>query len=183
VNVTDTDSRTVSYRDVTFEPDLRFDDDPGVDSAWSEMMPLGKGFFKVPPEYQQGLGPGKPMDEEGSEYGMTVFHQLHCLAIIRATLNSLRAGDNHSDYMVHADHCVDYIRQVCTRYRSHKLHQLTRQGLMCSADLTIEHYGELENGKLASAVDGWYINHKCKDWDQIVRFATVHRSRDDPGII
>ena len=82
-------------------------------------MPYGKGFFKIPPQYQQGLGRGKPLDDGGSEYGMTVFHQLHCLAIIRATINSLRSGETHGngshghDYMVHADHCVDYIRQVC----------------------------------------------------------------------
>ena len=54
---------------------------------------------------------------------------------------------------------------------------------MYSADLTLEHYGELENGKLGFAVDGWHISHNCKNWDQIVQFATAHRSKDEPGII
>lgn len=82
------------------------------------MMPRGKGFVKVPFEYQQGLGPGKPMDEDGSEYCLSVFHQLHCLATLRSALNSLRYGDNgthgpHDDHPIeHVDHCIDYLRQV-----------------------------------------------------------------------
>ena len=54
---------------------------------------------------------------------------------------------------------------------------------MCSADLTVEHYGELENGKLSLGVDGWHISHMCKNWDQIKQFATVYRTSDKPGIL
>ena len=159
------------------------------------MMPRGMGFVKVPTKYQQGLGRGRQIDEDGSEYGVTVFHQLHCLAMIRATINSLRSKDTDDGGsggvdIVHADHCIDYIRQVRTSQLSHPYaetavsnHQSPIKGLMCSADLTIEHYGWSDDGKLAQAVDGWFISHTCKDWDQIVQFATAHRSRNESGII
>jgi hypothetical protein len=77
---------------------------------------------------------------------------------VRTFLFTLKAGMEYGtinetyDNMLrpqedHVYHCFDYIRQ----------------GLMCNADLTVEWPREEENGERV-AVDGWGVEHQCKDW-------------------
>lgn len=78
------------------------------------MVPNG-GFF-----YERG--------KTGSleAYGISMFHQLHCLAMIRVALQEhdvhkrvdisnfqeARSGQQDHIDMTHVTHCLDYIRQV-----------------------------------------------------------------------
>ncbi|KAF2174154.1 hypothetical protein M409DRAFT_16423 [Zasmidium cellare ATCC 36951] len=167
---------SISWGPVTFTPDERFSvSSTGKHNPWNELIPLGKGFVRVPKDQTQGLGETHLLHNGDGEYCLSVFHQLHCVAMLRNALNSMRSegkimthdsGDDGQDPLVHVDHCIDYLRQ----------------SIMCSGDMTLEHYSMLDNGTLGPGVNGYFVNHQCKNWDQIVDFATTHRSRNAKGI-
>ncbi|KAK4498486.1 hypothetical protein PRZ48_011144 [Zasmidium cellare] len=167
---------TITWGPVEFTPDERFSvSSMGDHNPWDELIPKGKGFVRVPKDKTQGLGETHLLHNGDGEYCLSVFHQLHCVAMLRNALNSMRsegkimthdAGDDDQDPLVHVDHCIDYLRQA----------------IMCSGDMTLEHYTMLDNGTLGPGVNGYFVNHQCKNWDSIVDFATNHRSRNVQGI-
>lgn len=94
----------------------------------------------------------------GQQYDISVFHQLHCLKYVRTYLYEVLQIAQHGPSTEgertfvnlpddHVSHCLDYIRQ----------------GVMCSADMTVEWPRE-ERGGPSSAVDGWGVGHQCKSW-------------------
>jgi len=85
-------------------------------------------------------------------------------------------GDNDREYLAftlaeehmrddHVYHCFDYIRQA----------------LMCSGDTTLEKARTVD-GKVARGVDGWDVEHQCRDYDAIYAYAAAHRSNNLTGI-
>jgi hypothetical protein len=67
----------------------------------------------------------------------------------------------------HIPHCFDYIRQ----------------GLMCSADTTLEFAKMDEHGQRIRNVDGWGAEHQCRDWDAILKWSEDHRTDNSKAII
>jgi len=65
----------------------------------------------------------------------------------------------------HIYHCVDYLRQA----------------IMCNGDTTLER-GRVVDGKVTRGVDGWGIQHECRDFDAIYAFADAHKTRNITGI-
>jgi hypothetical protein len=62
-----------------------------------------------------GRGGGMIQDENGDLASITMFHQIHCLQVVRTALQKARAGhdigvNQHDDG--HWPHCLDYLRQV-----------------------------------------------------------------------
>lgn len=115
-------------------------------------------------------------NQETRRYGVSMFHQLHCLEMLRGAVqgqkhNGQRHGDtkakrggleapehdlNASGPMSaedHLDHCLDYLAQ----------------GIMCSADDTLEpsFEGILETGDKVIIVDGVGNNHQCRSVDSL----------------
>ncbi|TKA79592.1 hypothetical protein B0A55_03354 [Friedmanniomyces simplex] len=134
---------------------------PQRDEAWSALLPPGDGFILLPNTTAQTtphhLRPGKP-HPQGQIYDISLFHQLHCLANIRAHLLTLQAALDRAnrqeiyDLLLkpqeeHVFHCFDYVRQA----------------LMCAGDMTVE-WPRTEADGRRFAVDGWGITHECKDW-------------------
>jgi len=119
---------------------LAFHDDPiyyemeGVNATaeWNAIRPPGKGFVFLGDEY--------------FAFGVSMWHQMHCLNHIRAALVH---GDDGSD---HTKHCFHYLRQA----------------ILCAADTTLEPGGTgmlVESGdKVATGVD---VVHTCRDWRQV----------------
>ncbi|KAK1979233.1 hypothetical protein LZ30DRAFT_597385 [Colletotrichum cereale] len=143
----------------TFELDLKYamPPSPEVDEAWASLLPKEGGFFKHP-----RLAPRKSC--------VAVFHQLHCLDMIRQTLyearpdfaarqqrhrNDTTAHDdhNHAHDMYHVGHCFD----------------LVRQSILCRPDLTIE-VGDPAIG----GVTGFGTEHRCVDWEQLMGWMRDH---------
>ncbi|KAK1579686.1 uncharacterized protein LY79DRAFT_672332 [Colletotrichum navitas] len=156
----------------TFELDLKYamPPSPEVDEAWASLLPKEGGFFKHPK-----LAPQKSC--------VAVFHQLHCLDMIRQTLYEARpdfaarsrndtgargsrtaaaaaAGHhrtehdhNHAHDMYHVGHCFD----------------LVRQSILCKPDLTIE-VGDPAIG----GVTGFGTEHQCVDWRQLMDWMRDH---------
>jgi hypothetical protein len=99
--------------------------------------------------------------EEGGGYlaGLEVFHQLHCLDVVRkfTWFDHFEGGtpigfDNDPVHVrVHVDHCLETLRLT----------------LMCNADLTP--YFEERNPLLAAGGrNDFNVFHKCKKWDTLV---------------
>lgn len=133
---------------------------PEADEAWgNDLSPPGDGFVLIPNPKDYSLPPGQTTREgEGEIYDISVFHQLHCLNHVRTFLFTLKAGMDYNNTVEtydsllkhqedHVYHCFDYIRQA----------------LMCNADLTVEWPKTEANGERV-AVDGWGVQHQCKNW-------------------
>lgn len=83
-------------------------------------------------------------------YGISIFHQLHCLTAIRDTLRAVKTDQPARAWggPDHLEHCLDYLRQ----------------GLMCAADTTIEWPLFVNHGfKDDGPITGEGIAHQCRD--------------------
>jgi Mycotoxin biosynthesis protein UstYa len=101
-------------------------------AEWNAIRPPGKGFVFL--------------GEEHFAFGVSMWHQMHCLSHIRAMLIN---GDDGSD---HTGHCFHYLRQ----------------GILCAADTTLESGGvgmKLANG--GSVATGDSTVHTCRNWKQV----------------
>ncbi|KAI0016086.1 hypothetical protein F4780DRAFT_713451 [Xylariomycetidae sp. FL0641] len=133
---------------------------PSSNAAWESLIPEGRGFVQL-----HG-------DASGSEgrYCVSVFHQLHCLDMLRrgyyAAAGSTGAADteqhSHTTQSAHMQHCFDYIRQA----------------LMCAADPTLE-----ERNDTIGGVRGWGTTHQCRDFDALKEWTSKHRYSDEGGIV
>ncbi|KAI3552001.1 hypothetical protein CSPX01_00677 [Colletotrichum filicis] len=112
---------------------------------WNAIRPPGKGFVFL--------------GQEHFAFGVSMWHQMHCLSHIRAVLVN---GDDGSD---HTEHCFHYLRQ----------------GILCAADTTIEPGGtnkKLPNGDKVAAGDG--AKHTCRDWRQVHDWMAEQHSKWTP---
>ncbi|KAG0705821.1 hypothetical protein DFH29DRAFT_799515, partial [Suillus ampliporus] len=109
---------------------------PGI-MAWLEWnlldrFPRGHGFVR--------LGPN------GREFGVSMFHQLHCLQMIRLALIN---GPND-----HSAHCLNFLRQA----------------ILCNSDTTLDPTTVNPEGMTGS--DGLGVTHVCRDWSQVYAYVT-----------
>ncbi|TGJ64491.1 hypothetical protein EYR41_010541 [Orbilia oligospora] len=89
--------------------------------------------------------------KDGPGYMMTVFHQLHCLSYLVEHYQEGYDGVKLTEEVAHhTAHCFNYIRQ----------------GLMCSADVTLE--GKTDAGP------GEGSEHECVDYDALLEWANNH---------
>ncbi|KAF2667309.1 hypothetical protein BT63DRAFT_456614 [Microthyrium microscopicum] len=116
-------------------------------------------------------------------YQITMYHQLHCLAMVRKMLWDVVLGNEDAKQLLggsipdmtsedtlgnynttvhwrlqHADHCLDFIRQ----------------GLQCNGDVGLEPAIMGENNIIAGVMFGT-ISHQCRSWDYVRKFAEDHR--------
>ena len=133
------------------------------EEAWANLIPYGEGFVQVDDPQQFGLSGGYPLESTTSEtsesYGVSVFHQLHCLNAIRSQLESpdkAQEDHGHNKHSAHHDelhvkHCLDYLRQ----------------SLMCAGDMSLESAAKDKDGKPTAITNGWGAIHTCKVWDEV----------------
>ncbi|KAE9375971.1 hypothetical protein N431DRAFT_404069 [Stipitochalara longipes BDJ] len=157
----------IPEKSYTFEGHPQFIGPPSNenDASWAGMLPVGTGYIVVNEPEKYGLaGLGLANTKEKNHFGVSVFHQLHCLGLIRqayfdALTNNTRTGDRDPfqhyrhkidlNFEEHVGHCLDYLRQA----------------VMCAADMTIEVASE-EIDMLG--ISGWSIEHRhCKDWNMV----------------
>ncbi|KFX92714.1 hypothetical protein V490_05224 [Pseudogymnoascus sp. VKM F-3557] len=72
---------------VTFQPHLFYGGPPSntTDEMWQRLSPPGDGIVEVPTEFTGSLPASLPAPnnpESAKVYGVSMFHQLHCLAIM-----------------------------------------------------------------------------------------------------
>lgn len=75
---------------------------------------------------------------------------------------------SHKDHSIHLAHCFDYLRQ----------------GVMCAGDMTLEPAFELTGEDAGvQGVNGWGVEHQCRNYQTMYDFAEEHRYRNASGIL
>lgn len=107
-------------------------------------------------------------DERGYVIMLDVFHQLHCLNMIRKALNpepyqAMTPGDDGEDELLgmhHVDHCVDSLRQ----------------SLMCSVDVTplVWQWSDERQKYLEKA----QVTHTCRNFEGVKSWAAQRRLKE-----
>ncbi|OKL62898.1 hypothetical protein UA08_01852 [Talaromyces atroroseus] len=118
------------------------------DGLWDSLFPEKKGFIQHP-EFAPDVA------------GIAVFHELHCLDILRSAFFASVDGKleemgaqsqemNHRTSLHHIRHCFEYLRQ----------------SLICLADSNLEAMNYTTQG-----VSGWQTERTCRDYDGLVAWA------------
>jgi hypothetical protein len=110
----------------------------------------------------RGIEWKRTLPKEGGGYlaGIEVFHQLHCLNVLRQytwldhyeTLPEGFKGDPVFN-RVHVDHCLETLRLA----------------LMCNADLT-PHFMEIDKSLKDGVRNDFNTHHKCKKFDKLIEW-------------
>lgn len=157
---------------------------------WDAMVPNGGGFILQ-------TNNDNSTESQPTPYGVSMFHGLHCLKVIRSKIQDLLAltGKSNStashhihvpSYLISPDHyihCLKHIAQVSRLLAIvWKASQLIVfffffffffwQSSMCSADDTLEPTKPLfdEDGKrVGNEIDGLGVYHQCKDQSPLWR--------------
>ncbi|PSS34214.1 hypothetical protein PHLCEN_2v1724 [Hermanssonia centrifuga] len=112
-------------------------DGPDVQLEWDSIYPGGDlGFIR--------LGPRKRF------FGLSLYHQIHCLESLREAILGQGHGEGHSG-VDHSSHCLNYLRQT----------------VLCAADLTLE--PEITEGT-QDVGEGIAVTHVCRDWGEVHAF-------------
>lgn len=115
---------------------------PGVAARWSTMMPANAGWDSVTTD---------------TFFTTTMTHQLHCVFMMTRIYSILLTNNRDAlaeDYHSHYLHCVDYLRQ----------------GIMCSADLTMEPHGPGDADDNGPLDGSWNGHHVCKDYGHVIPY-------------
>ncbi|KAJ4398918.1 hypothetical protein N0V85_006163 [Neurospora sp. IMI 360204] len=141
-----------------------------VNKAWRDLY-IDIGVIKIPKEDAEKL-PNQtlpiPGDEDGYIAGLKVYHQLHCLDLIRKHFYPDRYGGDRDmteqqrkEYWIHLEHCIDNLRQA----------------IMCCSDIsTIPWiYMERVHANFPSAK----TTHICQDFDKLTEWM-LHPDRHFP---
>ncbi|KAI0895696.1 hypothetical protein F4806DRAFT_66601 [Annulohypoxylon nitens] len=139
-----------------FEWDSTYVEEPNEENnkAWDELLPGGRGFVYVKDSASYDLEPGL-QSKWGEIYSVAMFHQMHCLGVIRQNYWRLVRGVldhdeslyHEAEVMIetsHTGHCFDYFRQ----------------SIECSADMALE-WPRTEADGRRFQVDGEGIPHVC----------------------
>ncbi|KAH7918912.1 hypothetical protein BV22DRAFT_1115345 [Leucogyrophana mollusca] len=114
--------------------------------AWPEwrttdLFPRGNGFVRL----------GK----QGRAFGVSMFHQMHCLQMIRKAVIEKDSADGHTQ------HCLN----------------LLRQAILCASDMTLDPLNMDDDGKL-TGTDGVGVVHVCRDWEKAYDFVRTNHMGD-----
>ncbi|GAW20961.1 hypothetical protein ANO14919_104740 [Xylariales sp. No.14919] len=117
--------------------------DNETDALWDSIFPRGRGFIRHP-------------EISPETHCLAVFHQLHCLDIIRSGYWLAMDGvmPSHHSKPSHLRHCFDYLRQ----------------SIMCAADTNLEPLIEGRGG-----VNGFGADRKCRDFGRLSAWADKWR--------
>ncbi|KAH7923006.1 hypothetical protein BV22DRAFT_1016200, partial [Leucogyrophana mollusca] len=80
----------------------------------------------------------------GHAFGVGIFHQMHCIQIIRKAVIEQNSVDAHN----------------------HRCLNLMRQAVPCVSDTTLDPMNVNEGGRLMSA-DEIGVVHICRDWEKV----------------
>ncbi|OJJ07031.1 hypothetical protein ASPVEDRAFT_88297 [Aspergillus versicolor CBS 583.65] len=126
----------------------------GPEPVWDALIPDGLGYIVHP-----DLSPN-------TTSVVAVFHQLHCLYLIRRSYYTSTPDSQGKDFDTgidrhpHVGHCFDYLRQ----------------SLLCSADSSLEPTNERVNGN-----PRWGFDRQCRDYEDVRRWAEKWRAFDIEG--
>lgn len=152
------------------------------DEHWfSTVMPKNEGFISI-----------RHNETFNIEWGISMFHQMHCLSLLRAVLqrealntpehpqdsHSARQdehADQHFLHQSHLPHCIGYLAQVfiafhrpCLSPQRELTYLVSSKAIMCAGDGTIERPWVRKDDAgniVAHGVDGVGTMHRCRNTD------------------
>ncbi|KAF4637013.1 hypothetical protein G7Y89_g1076 [Cudoniella acicularis] len=131
-----------------------------ADEAWTELM--SRNNIRLTEEDLKAINQTSVSLGGGGYLGMlSVYHELHCVKMIRWAFNKVRYLDRWSeqdviDLPVHIDHCLDIVRQ----------------SIQCRADTTIITYWWTDKSRVPET--DFYGEHECINWDMFEAWADQH---------
>jgi len=159
----------IKLNSISFEPDERYSDISFTSTdadPWKHLIPEGGGFILVQDPKSMHLSGGLPISVNsiplGEVFGVSMFHQIHCLEMMQKEMAFLAFAESKMAVPQHIKHCFDYLRQA----------------IMCAGDLSLEN-GTLVNGSIIPHVGGWGAQHQCRDWQTVFDFTASHRPPSD----
>ena len=160
---------TTQTRPITFRRKPEFSNlSRDFDAQWSSLLPSNGGFVSRP----------KP-DGRGNEmFAVSMFHQLHCLQIIRGTIQELMEAKVNPVKSFPMDEvppeALKYMELFGIRKRDTagstsedwtQCFDYLMQGIFCAADGTLEPSRTNEGGKLVA--DSYEVTHQCRNADRL----------------
>ncbi|KAK6823098.1 hypothetical protein RU639_006187 [Aspergillus parasiticus] len=145
---------------------------PESDMAWNKLLPDGRGYIYVKNGAKYGMEPGVEK-ETGEIYGVSMYHQIHCLGVIRRNYYNFAMGIQNDAL---ADLKKEAERQIRNEHIGHCFDYL-RQAFECSADMTLE-WPRTEKDGRRFQTDGRGIPHVCTSKDAIKTFMELHGYRE-----
>jgi hypothetical protein len=101
-----------------------------------------------------------PLNDEAGGFlvNLDVFHQLHCLNVLRQQIYRDSYPDWHSKraQLEHADHCVEYLRKV----------------IMCNGDISMQTFTWKPDYR--RPWPNFSVEHECRNWDSLMDWAKEH---------
>lgn len=155
---------------------------------WGNIVPSNGGFVPIGSDYLAVNGKHLNLQQAtGDSVGISMFHQLHCLEMLRDELLQVygrqrpaaHAGHMHLDqhpantsasagkdeFVKHLFHCLDYVAQASGEPQHLPDVRLTsEQGVLCAADATLEPATQ-DDG----AIDGAGVEHTCNDASRLYK--------------
>jgi len=116
-----------------------------------------------------GLPEGKSNEynDTSSNYVLSVFHQLHCIQMIKmgyyAAMN--KTIDEYGN-PEHLQHCFQYLRLA----------------VQCAGDTTLE-WPLVDEDGVRRGSNGWGITHNCVNWEVLKQWTEDHRGSEATGIL
>jgi Mycotoxin biosynthesis protein UstYa len=172
---------------------------------------VGGGYIRVRNPRQYNMPSSQPVEDDEEEsteqYGISVAHQLHCLAMLR---NVMLAYERHEvsphARSGHVYHCFDYSEYTISCALAFSSREAVRQAILCHGDTTLEwaRYGpgpkhdqhsqisHADGGDSMAKPDGsayhWYVSgddsiHQCRDWGVIKDFLVANRGNNKTGAV
>ncbi|KAL0564193.1 hypothetical protein V5O48_017862 [Marasmius crinis-equi] len=124
---------------------------PEVDQAWDDLYKFGLSRI---PEQEAKLIPWKtiriPGDPTHYAVALDVFHQLHCLNVIR---RGFHPNYYSKEEQWHIDHCIEHLRQAIT----------------CSSDVSLIVWKWFPEKNKTLGLSG--TPHTCRNFDKIYEWA------------
>ncbi|KAK3499422.1 uncharacterized protein B0T23DRAFT_17021 [Neurospora hispaniola] len=182
----------IEYENERFHPDRIFQEDPSpsVDKAWESILGPSDGRVRLPLVTSQKLS--YPSSEiyyaPGSYiYGGSMFHQLHCLDLIRRSFWRGHYFPNTSDaeYHDHRAHCLDFLRQaIMCNGDVQMTYWWNKTYTYVDEDTKEERYTEeyLRMDKKERAYGTallWDVEHQCRSFERIQDWTRKHQLRDE----
>ena len=123
---------------------------PELDNAWHDLVKNSN--IRVTADELRRINRTSVQLSDGSgEYmaELNVYHQLHCLKVLRQALDPEYYDLPPQHKSEHLDHCLDNLRQL----------------VMCKADVSLQTYDWLDNNPRPFA--NFVIEHDCYNFDAI----------------
>ncbi|KAH8805228.1 hypothetical protein F5884DRAFT_859837 [Xylogone sp. PMI_703] len=130
-----------------------------IDRAWRQLI-RGEGVDLIEEEAKSVVGKTYQKSGVWWQTGADVFHQLHCINLLRTALRPdyykpLNPEPLHTEHLYH---CIDYLRQ----------------GVMCSADLTPLPFEWADiRGRIIQIQE---VVHTCRNFDKIHEWSLARNS-------